>query len=155
MSKIVASSLNKFPKDIAAAWRKKISKVKIQSDKTAIIFLGEMLAILSEKPVEFSCTGIVDYDMFGGCDFSWTLKAGNLQISRSLSKEISDSWQRVEESSNSIDFQGLEKYNFSWNGECGGYLSDLEINLNLVDNSKMEKILNVGKSLYSDMQLIK
>jgi hypothetical protein len=151
--KITAEKQNQIPKVLKTKWNKKLAKVKSSSDKVAIILLAEILEILSNNSVDFNCTGVVDYGMFSDCDYSWTLSAAKYKITRTLSRDISESWQRVEEFANDLIFKGLENFNFNWNGESGGYLSTLEIQIELKDNTLAEKIITIGKLLFEDFDV--
>lgn len=151
--KIRASEYKKLTPELKRKWRKKLVNVFSQSDMNGIILIGELLELLSGQECKFTCSGKVDYGMFSDCNYSWTLSAGRMSVSRALSRDISESWQRVEEFENSIQIHGLSKYNFSWNGETGGSLSTLEINLKLADKLIEDKFRTIGKTLYSDFTI--
>ncbi len=78
--------------------------------------------------------------MFGGCDFSWTIFASKFKISLKINREISESWQRVEVHDNNFVISGLEEFDFKWNGEAGGFLSDLEISIQNINEDHYKKI---------------
>ncbi len=152
---IKASQQNRIPKDFKTKWNKQLGKVKAETDKIAIIFFLELLKILTKTEARFTAKGTVDYDMFGGCDFSWTISAGNAAITRSLQKSINDSWQSVQEKTNDMAFFGLQRFGFSWNGETGGYLSDFELKLKIDDEVQIAEIQLLGQKLYSDFTISK
>jgi hypothetical protein len=146
--KVIAENPCQIPKNLQKKWSKKLTEVKVAADKTTIIFIGEILEILSDEKVDFRNAGTVDYDMFSGCDFTWTLTSGKFQITRQLEREISEGWQRVEVNTDKVLVWGLEKYKFSWNGECGNCLSTLVIQMDIKDKTIIGRIIQLGKELF-------
>ena len=151
--KIIAEAPSKLPKELQSKWSKSLTKVKADSDKSAIIFLAELLELLTGEKTTFQCAGVVDYDMFGACDYQWTLTSGKSRIVRQLQRDISESWQRVEVEADNVITHGLEKYKFKWNGECGGTLSTLEVDLEVENSHFMVKLEEIGNKLYEDFEL--
>lgn len=146
--KISAHYFKTPSKALSLKWNKKLKNVKSLSDKNAIIFLGEMLEILTGETANFHCTGIVDYDMFSSCDFQWQLRAGSAVIVRSLERSISDGLQRVEVYTDNVLIEGLSKYEFSWNGECGSSLSTMEVQIDIEDEKLVKKIVKIANALF-------
>jgi hypothetical protein len=151
--KISAEKPAQIPKQLKDKWLKALSKVKLSSDRTTIIFLGEILELLSNEKASFSCVGTVDYDMFSSCDFSWTLSACRFSITREIFRKISESGQRVEVEKDEVKISGMNNYKFSWNGECGETLSTLKIEMETRDLDLMLKIEELGKSLFEDFTI--
>ncbi|MBN2890914.1 MAG: hypothetical protein JXL97_03530 [Bacteroidales bacterium] len=150
---ITSSEIAQIPLKIEQKWNEKLIRVKSKPDKTSIILLGEILEILSNIEATFECKGVVEYDMFGGCDFSWNLFAGKYQISHRKNMEISESWQRVEEIDNHLNFSGLEEHSFYWNSKSGGLLYKMEIKIKNISEDQFNKILEIGNQLYSDFSI--
>jgi hypothetical protein len=145
---IYAENFKKIPKALTLKWNKKLKNVKSLSDKNTIIFLGEILEILTLEKADFYCSGVVDYDMFSACDYQWNLRAGKCSVTRSLQRDISDGWQRVEVFTDNVSVEGLEKYKFSWNGECGSVLATLKIIIDVNEPKMIEKIEKLGRDLF-------
>jgi len=151
--KITAEKPCKLPFGLKKKWDKNLSQVKMHSDKSAIILLAEMLELLCGQAAIFQCAGTVEYGMFSGCDFAWTLSSGNCRIIRQLKREISESWQRVEVDFDNVIIHGLDKYKFSWNGECGETLSTLKITFETENTDLVHKIEELGKRLFVDFDI--
>jgi hypothetical protein len=101
----------------------------------------------------FNCAGTVEYDMFSGCDFVWTLTSGKCRIIRQIKREISESWQRVEVETDNVIVHGLDKYKFKWNGECGEILATLKIEMEIENEAILLKINELGKQLFEDFDI--
>jgi len=143
----------KLDKERKQKWDKKMKQVRSESDKVAIILLGEIIEIIVGKPCEFSCSGKVDYDMFSGCDYAWELRSGKYAIGKQLSREISESWQRVEVNEDKVYVQGFESIKLEWNGEAGGYLETLALSFQTIDDELIQGIVALCKRLYEKVKL--
>ncbi len=143
----------KLDKERKQKWDKKMKLVRSESDKVAIILLGEIIEIIVGKPCEFSCSGKVDYDMFSGCDYAWELRSGKYAIGKQLSREISESWQRVEVEEDSFHIHGFESINLEWNGDAGGYLETLALSFQTIDDELIQGIVALCKRLYEKVKL--
>jgi len=145
---IFAEEPVELPKELRNKWTKQLLDVNVSADKSTIIFICEILEILNGEKAKFKCSGKVDYDMFGGCDFTWTISSGKFQVTRQLEREISDGWQRLEVNTDKVLLWGLEKYKFSWNGECGNCLSTMVIQMETKNRVEFERIIDLGKKLF-------
>ena len=151
---INADNPRKIPKPYSLKWNKKLSTVKTLFDKSAIILLGEILKLFSNEDAIFTSAGKIDYDMFGSCDFVWTLSSGHFIISRQLEREISDGLQRVEVITDNVILSGFRKNQFSWNGQCGECLSALTVKLELSSRDSVNKIRALGLELYENFSAV-
>jgi hypothetical protein len=150
--KIKFSDKKKLPRNLKTKWREIIKSTDDFLDGPCIVFLAEILEIIDSKAkCKFICSRFTGYDMFSGCDIDWTLTTGKYSINRIIQREISDSWQRVEEEADSIIINGFPKeHELKWNGETGGVLSSVEIIVPQINIDQEKQIIQIGKILWSD-----
>ena len=148
-----AESPKKIPKSYSLKWSKKLTEIKTSFDKTAVIFLGEILHEITNDKVVFASAGKIDYDMFGSCDYAWSLTSGIFMIKRQLEREISDGLQRVEVITDEVILSGFTADQFSWNGDCGECMSTLTVKIELKNKESIKRIKALGLELYESFSI--
>lgn len=108
--------LPKFSRQRKKRWKSIIEVFGYGYSDPYIVFLAEMLSILSGQEAKFS--GSYSDRGYGTGEEYWSLKAGDLEIFRGKKSEIDDDWQRVETEDDRTIISGFPKgRSLQWDGE--------------------------------------
>ncbi len=128
-------------------------RVAAQFDRAGIALLATVMERSTGERCVFACSGKVDYDMFGACDYAWELRSDGCSIARRLSRDICESLQRVEEAENATCVTGFERIALTWNGDCGSHMSPLRISFRSRDTEFVDAVLEACRTFYDDVEV--
>jgi len=123
-------------------------------DRTALVFLGEVLELLDDgAPCAFECRAYSDYDMFGGCSQDWTLSTERARLTRRLEREMGESWQSVEARVDEVRVHGLKApRELEWDGSLPNAGLPLEGRGRGVDGALADRLASLARDLFRQVR---
>ncbi|MCU0290949.1 MAG: HEAT repeat domain-containing protein [Thermoanaerobaculaceae bacterium] len=121
------------------------------ADAPALVFLAELLGVVTGAEPACDCRVYTRYDMFGGCSRDFTITAGAAEVSRCYEAEISESWSSLNVSVDTTSIEGLPRPVFiDWNGESTGGLS---LSVGGLDAIVAARVEGLARELFGEVEV--
>ena len=117
-----------------------------------IIFLAEVLSVMSGKEAEFA--GSYLNQGFGTVEEFWELQAGDHKIFRGKKAELCDSWQRVEVEENRTEISGfLPGRLLEWDGEYD-ITFGMKLRLTGVTSEEKKQLRKIADEMFMNVEFV-
>ncbi|EKD82432.1 MAG: hypothetical protein ACD_39C01300G0005 [uncultured bacterium] len=155
MAKVLTVQVSDAPYQKLSRERKKRWKAIVKAFDNGyfepyIIFLAEVLSVLSGAEAEFS--GSHSNQGCGTVEEYWSLKAGDLEIFRGKKSELSESWQRVEVEDNRTTISGFPPGRaLKWDGEYD-ITFGMKLQLTGVTSGEAKQLRKIADELFKRVE---